>query len=211
MTQRRPEPTPGTASAAVAAVRLAAPVRLGACLVVLFAGAGCSADGDRQPELPEPESLTIPQQCEVEAPPAGVRTVQVVFSCDEVPVNSWREVPAAATDTVRHALEALLAGPLEREREAGLASFFSPGTAGMLNEVAVRDGVAYVDFRDFSGVIPNASASAGSAQLLDQIAGTLFQFDGIREAELSFDGSCDAFWNWLQRGCQRLARGTSEE
>jgi hypothetical protein len=35
----------------------------------------------------------------------------------------------------------------------------------------------------------------------------VFQFEAVREAELMFDGSCDAFWEWLQRGCERLLRG----
>jgi hypothetical protein len=77
----------------------------------------------------------------------------------------------------------------------------------MLNDVRVADGIAYIDFADFSGIMPNASSSAGSAMLLDQVAGTVFQFDGVREADVTFNGDCDAFWNWIQRGCQRLMRG----
>jgi hypothetical protein len=148
----------------------------------------------------------LSDHCDVPPPPDGVSTVQVVYSCDEVPVGTWRPLPAATVDTVGFAMGALLEGPTPREEEAGLFSFFSSGTAGMLNSVSVRDGVAYIDFQDFSQVIPNASTSAGSRMLLDQIAGTVFQFDGIREAELSFNGNCEAFWNWLQRDCERLPR-----
>jgi hypothetical protein len=153
--------------------------------------------------------LAAPQHCDASAPPPGVRTVQVVFTCDELPVGSWRALPDTAADTLAFALNALLAGPTPAELEAGLTSFFSAATAGMLNRAEVRAGVAYLDFADFSRMIPNASTSAGSAQLLDQIAGTVFQFDGIHEAVLTFDGSCDAFWNWLQRSCQRLSRDAS--
>jgi hypothetical protein len=150
----------------------------------------------------EPSAMT----CDVPAAPRGVATVQVVFTCDEQPVGTWRRIEDPAADTLQLALHELLRGPTVDERESGLTSFFSAETAGMLNRVELRDGVAYIDFRDFSSIIPNASASAGSALLLDQIAGTVFQFDGIDEAEVSFDGSCDRFWNWLQRGCQRLTR-----
>jgi hypothetical protein len=168
--------------------------------------AGCRAD-DPAPDLYLEETPAVPQHCDAAAPPPGVPTVQVVFSCDEAAVGTWRPLPAGVTDTLRFALEALLQGPTVDEQSNGLSSFFSAGTAGMLNAVAVHDGVAFIDFRDFSALIPNASTSAGSGELLDQIAGTIFQFDAIREAELSFDGSCNAFWNWLQRGCERLGRG----
>jgi hypothetical protein len=173
-------------------------------VVVMIAACGT---GDTRPELSLEEPAAIPQHCDLAAPPPGVATVQVVFSCDEAAVGSWRALPAGVTDTLRFALDALLRGPGVEEIATGLSSFFSHETAGMLNSVEVRDGVAFIDFRDFSGVIPNASASAGSAQLLDQIAGTVFQFEAVREAALSFDGSCDAFWNWLQRDCERLLRG----
>jgi hypothetical protein len=162
-------------------------------------------------DVPADASLSVPQRCDVSAPPPGVRTVQVVFSCDEVAVGSWRVLPETGPDTLSFALNSLLAGPTTEERTAGLSSFFSDETAGMLNSVRLHDGVAFIDFRDFSGTIPNASTSAGSTQLLDQIAGTIFQFDGVREAELSFNGSCDAFWNWLQRDCERLERGGPRE
>jgi hypothetical protein len=165
--------------------------------------ASCERD-ERRLSLEEPPALV--ERCDMPPPPDGVATVQVVFSCDETPVGTWRRLPGPDVDTVRFALETLLEGPTPAEQEAGLSSFFSASTAGMLAGVTVRDGVAYIDFHDFSTVIPNASTSAGSGELLDQIAGTVFQFDAIREAELSFNGDCDAFWNWLQRGCERLKR-----
>jgi hypothetical protein len=182
--------------------RTRAPCALG--LVVGMLLAAC----DREPErLSLEEAPAVPEHCDVPAPPDDVSTVQVVFSCDEAAVGTWRPLPDDRTDTVRFALEALLHGPTPQEQETGLSSFFSAETAGMLRDVEVREGVAYIDFHDFSGVMPNASSSAGSQQLLDQIAGTVFQFDAIREAELSFNGGCDAFWTWLQRSCQRLRRG----
>lgn len=149
-----------------------------------------------------PSSMT----CDIAAPPPGEVTVQVVFSCDEQPVGTWRAVPVETADTLGFALAALLRGPTATERRAGLDSFFSTDTEGMLYRAIVRDGVAHIDLRDFSAIIPNASSSAGSAQLLDQLAGTIFQFDTIREAEITFDGDCAAFWNWIQRDCQRLTR-----
>jgi hypothetical protein len=155
---------------------------------------------------PGAEAPLSTMRCDIAAPPAGVATVQVVFSCDEQPVGTWRPLPAGAADSIAHAVGELLGGPTREEAAAGLTSFFSGATAGMLNGLRLEGDVVYVDFANFSQVVPNASSSAGSAMFLDQIAGTLFQFDGVREAVITFDGSCEAFWNWLQRGCQRLTR-----
>lgn len=174
--------------------------------VAVLLPAACGGDNDRVNLADMPLER---ERCDVPPPPEGLATVQVVFSCDEEPASTWRPLADGTQDTLRFALEALLEGPISAEQAVGLHSFFSEATGGMLNDVTVVDGVAYIDFQDFSGVIPNASTSAGSRMLLDQIAGTVFQFDAITEAELSFDRSCDAFWNWLQRDCERLQRSGS--
>jgi hypothetical protein len=69
----------------------------------------------------------------------------------------------------------------------------------MLRSARVSAGVAYVDFRDFSRVIPNASSSCGSALLLAQLNRTAVQFPTVQRAVYSFNGSRSAFYEWLQR------------
>jgi len=69
----------------------------------------------------------------------------------------------------------------------------------MLRSVRIANGVAHVDFRDFSRVIPNASSSCGSALLLAQLDRTAKQFPTVRRAVYSFDGSARTFYEWLQR------------
>ena len=69
----------------------------------------------------------------------------------------------------------------------------------MLRSVRVAGGVAFVDFRDFSRVIPNASSSCGSRLLLAQLDRTATQFPTVKRAVYSFDGSRTAFYEWLQR------------
>jgi hypothetical protein len=61
-----------------------------------------------------------------------------------------------------------------------------------------------VDFGDFSGIIPNASSSLGSTILLGELNATVFQFPAVRSVEYRFEGSCDAFANWLQLDCEKL-------
>lgn len=81
----------------------------------------------------------------------------------------------------------------------------------MLNGVSVDDdGMAVVDFVDFSDVIPNASTSAGSQILLVALNATVFEVDDVTAADYRFDGSCDAFWNWLQTECQTVAAPSQE-
>lgn len=132
--------------------------------------------------------------------------VQVFFTRDEEPVPVMRQVPR--TDAVlRAALEVLLYGPTEEEREQGIWSFFSSETAGMLRGVSIDEaGHAVVDFEDLRPVIPNASTSAGSRILLSELNSTIFQFPTVRTIEYRIHGSCEAFGEWLQYGCVTFDR-----
>ena len=137
-------------------------------------------------------------------------SVLVFFTCadadppaDVYPVERPGPDSADAAARLTAALEALLEGPSSAEAARGYDSWFGSETAGMLNEASIdADGHAVVDFADFSGVIPNASTSAGSQVLLASLNATVFQDDEVTEIEYRFDGSCDAFWNWLQTECQ---------
>jgi hypothetical protein len=114
------------------------------------------------------------------------------------------EAPAAPLEVdLAEALEALLEGPSRDEREAGRFSWFSDETAGMLRSVEVDgEGRAVVDFHDLRPVIPGASSSAGSEALVDELNGAVFRFPGVTSVEYRIDGSCSAFWEWLQYDCQ---------
>jgi hypothetical protein len=138
--------------------------------------------------------------------PTGV-TRRVFFTCDETPdaapVGLLRSVPADA-EPLRAVLDALLDGPSAAERAAGFTSWFSAATSGMVTGVEVSDaGDAVVDFADLRPVIPNASASAGSQLLLDQLDATTFQIETVRSVEYRIAGDCEAFFEWLQlAGCE---------
>ena len=105
---------------------------------------------------------------------------------------------------LRGAMRALLAGPTAAERARGYGGWFSRKTAGHLRSVRVAGGVAYVDFRSFAREIPNASSSCGSSLLLAQLDRTATQFSTVHRAIYSFDGSRQAFYEWLQRDVPRL-------
>ena len=138
--------------------------------------------------------------------PSGQMVVTVYFTCNgETEVPAYRLAPAS-TGVLRAALERLLAGPTPAERSAGLSSWFSGDTAGILAGVSLSDGKAVVDFRDLRPVIPNASTSAGSQLLLRQLDATVFQFPTVRSVEYRINGSCSTFFGWLQMACAVRSR-----
>ena len=116
-------------------------------------------------------------------------------SCDAVfPVTRAVQPP----QVLAGAMNALLAGPTSAEQAAGYTSYFSSQTAGMLNWAHVGDGVARIDFANFSAIIPNASSSCGSSALLASLDTTAEQFASVDSAIYSFNGNIRAFYLWLQ-------------
>lgn len=116
--------------------------------------------------------------------------------CDRVlPVRRIVARPRLLTG----ALLALLAGPTATERRRGYGGWFSARTTGHLRSVNLVGGVAYVDFRTFSQLIPNASSSCGSSLLLAQLERTARQFPTVKRTVYSFAGSSRAFYEWLGR------------
>jgi hypothetical protein len=136
----------------------------------------------------------------------GETEVTVFFHQDEELVAVTRTVPAT-TGVLRASLEQLLAGPTDAEQSAGLSSWFSEKTERMLLSVTLEaNDTAVVDLGDLRSVIPNASTSAGSEILLAQLNATVFQFPTVASVEYRIEGSCDAFFEWLQRGCEVIER-----
>lgn len=141
--------------------------------------------------------------------PDGV-TVHLAFStgdgsdCSEVgPVP--RSVPAN-TDPTKAAFDLLVAGPTAAEVEAGSSSVFSETTAGTVKSAILHEGLLTVDFEDSRVELNNASTTCGSEALLAQLNGTAFQFAAVERVTYTINGSCEAFFNWLQRGCEVLTR-----
>ncbi len=174
-------------------------IQRGVLLVILIVLAACGS---------------VPQPVRVAPSPDAPVTVFVYFtdSSQNLPAAPHpvpRQILAAPTseDQLRATLEMLLQGPTEAERQAGLDSWFSDATAGMIQQVTLgEDGAAIISFHDVSRIIPNTSTSAGSSMLLSQLHATVFQFPAVRTVTYQFNGSCDVFWNWLQAACQPVSR-----
>ncbi len=109
-----------------------------------------------------------------------------------------REI-STQTDPAGGALTELLMGVTPDEEADGLGSWFNAETEGMLQRVRLEGQTLFVDFSDFTQVIPNASSSCGSAGLLAQLDSTVEAAvePGVR-ACYTFDGKPEPFYEWLQ-------------
>lgn len=143
-------------------------------------------------------------------PGPGEVVTAVHFTCQGVlpgsapVVRSERLVPVGTDDDVLLAtVEALLAGPTADDAARGLSSWFSPATAGMVQSATISPGgQAVVDLDPaLASTIPGASSSAGSEQLLRELDATVLGLDAVDSVAYTFDGSCEAFFGWLQREC----------
>ncbi len=160
---------------------------------------GGAADEERRARTPGAEVQPT-------RPGPEATRVTVVFTREEQPVAVDRSVPDGVPPALA-AVEALLRGPDEAERAEGLHSWFSSATAGSLRSADVDElGHAVVDFHDLRTLISGASSAAGSEMLLHQLNGTLFALPNVTTVEYRIEGSCEAFWAWLQRECTVVTR-----
>ncbi len=190
--------------------RRSLPVRAAWLAAACVAGlTACGEGGPPPPEIPGLEAPRGPSELTV--------SLQVTFTLDEAPVQVPRTVivpldpdgPPHEAILLELALGELLAGPTEVEREAGITSFFSADTRDLLVEARIEGDSAMVDFGPLADRIPNAATSTGSFHFLSELNGTLFALPGIARVEYRMEGSCEAFWNFLQRSCQEV-RGPTD-
>jgi hypothetical protein len=152
-------------------------------LVTTLTVAGCGGSGDR--DLSQ----------------LGSDAVEMV----PAPGMDTTSTPELAPDVaLRIDLERLLRGDAA---PASGETWFSQTTAGAIRDVSLdAAGHAIVDFADLRVLIPNASSSAGSALLLDELNSAVFGVGAVRSVEYRIEGSCEQFWEWLQYSCQRVRR-----
>lgn len=136
--------------------------------------------------------------------------VEVVFaSADQSDCSNtetFERTIDEAADPIESAFLLLVAGPTSEEQTTGAGSFFSSDTEGMVRSITIAGGLLTVDFEDLRPVIPNASTSCGSFSLIAQLNGTAFQFEEVDRVSYQIEGSCQTFFNWLQRECQEYTR-----
>ena len=178
-------------------------------LPLLLAAIGCGADEDPPPDPAPPVAEDDQEAAEPDDPSPGpspaVVEVDIYLVNDTLgdPCTEVFPVPrtVAADDPLTGALESLLAGPTDAEREEGYGGWFSDETEGMLRSVEIVAGTVMVDLEDLRPVIPNASTSCGSSALLGQLdTTTLAAADGAVSVLYLLEGEHDVFYEWLQLG-----------
>lgn len=139
------------------------------------------------------------------------KTVSLFFStgdgtdCSEV--TGFRRGADRVRAPIGFTLDRLVEGPTEIEQHLGASSFFSDDTSDSIRSINLKsDGLLIVDFKDIRPVIPNASSSCGSGALLSSLNSTVFQFSEVDRVRYQIDGSCDTFFEWLQRDCNDVDR-----
>jgi len=105
-------------------------------------------------------------------------------------------------ENIKEALQELFKGPSEVEKSLGYSSWFSADTSGILKGLKIENGLAYVNLQDIRQIIPNVSASCGSAEFLAEVETTLKQFPAISKVIIAIDGQPAVFYEWIQIGCQ---------
>jgi len=147
---------------------------------------------------------TNPEQAEKEA-----ITINVYFNNTNLNPNAEdcskvylliRTVPKTL-GVGKAALEELFKGPTEGEKSQGYTSWFSEKTKDILKSIKIENNTAYVDLKDIRQIIPNVSASCGSAEFLAEIEATLKQFDSVARVIIAIDGNPSTFYEWIQIGC----------
>lgn len=113
-------------------------------------------------------------------------------------VYSVERIIEPGLDIQRAALNELFKGPNLSEKKQGYTSWFSDKTKNILKDLRIENGVAYVDLIDVRNIIPNASASCGSAEFLAEMENTLKQFPLITKVIFSIEGNQATFYEWLQ-------------
>ena len=156
-----------------------------AILVVLALLAGCGGDNDDDTATPGGSTPTgtapAPTTSTDPEPEPAQSRVAVYFLRGEKLGVGARQAEGEAV--ARAALEALLEGPSDEEREAGLTTEIPDGTE--LLDLAVADGTATVDL---TGTFEDGGGSASMQARVAQVVATLTQFPTIERVAFRLDG-----------------------
>lgn len=166
-----------------------------------------------RPSAPTPVPSEDVARCDDVEPPPGAddERVFVYLMCEPPPADPRpvvREAPGVAqgADSVRFALQQLLAGPTQAEREAGISTVFPAGSEALLIGVELHDGLAVIDFADALRDAGPLNASTPRFMVFATLGATIFQFEEIDAIEYRIEGSCLEFARHFETTCQPWLR-----
>jgi hypothetical protein len=113
-----------------------------------------------------------------------------------------RKIPKTLA-VAKTSLTQLFLGPTEGEKSQGYYSWFSDNTRDILKNIKIENFTAFINLNDIRQIIPNASSSCGSAELLGEINNTLKQFSTISRVIIAIDQNPSTFYEWIQIGCSK--------
>jgi spore germination protein GerM len=157
--------------------------------------AACGGTGNHAASKPKGASSLAARQTQT-----GLRTT-LYFLADggRAPIGVRRSIERGST-YARSALDALLSGPSDNDRRAGITSAL-PSNA-KVRSLTIDGDTATVDL---SGLPAQNDANAVvKARVITQISRTLIGLSGIDRVRLQADGSPWGLWN-LQGGVQDVA------
>lgn len=147
-------------------------------LAALVAAAGCA---NARPPRPPQEAPVSPV-----VPPAATQTVAIFFPDWQAQhmIPEPRQLPeASGAELANLVVRAILAGPQEPHLRRAM-----PEGVRLLEPVAVRDGVAYVNL---SPEVQKAAGSAGAFAVLNSLRLSLTEIAGISRVHMQIDGRTD--------------------
>lgn len=135
-------------------------------------------------------------------------TIKVFFHNEKLNPNmqdcnkafpTTRQIPRTKA-VATAALQELFKGTTKDEEAREFSSFTPEETAGILKNVNVRNGAAYVNFTSrMYTQMGNATTSCGGA-FFTMIEKTLQQFKTIKKVYYAVEGDADGFYEWVQVG-----------
>ncbi|MPZ92660.1 MAG: DUF4232 domain-containing protein [Actinobacteria bacterium] len=171
----------------------------------LMVGSFAKSSGDDQSE---PERAN----CDLPPPQRDAQTVVVYLLRDVPGPSDFAAAERSLTEEQRTrplhtALMELLKGPTPEERRQGCLSIFSQRSRDLLRGVTVVEDQAIVDLYDFGSTLPGVGTATASANFLDQLSLTVFEFPDIRSIRFEVEGSCDGFFRSLEQTCRIIGAG----
>lgn len=161
----------------------------------------------QQDQAPGMTTVFVHFSCATASPPAPVYPFAREVSQTTDHVALLRAVISLQVAGPTATEQTIVVGPNEEHQDRPFFSPFSNRTAGMLlNIVTSAPGEMTINFADMSSVMPNSSTSAGAGILLSQLNSTVFQFPAVDRVVYQFNGSCAAFYTWLQMDCHPMSR-----
>jgi hypothetical protein len=142
--------------------------------------------------------------------------VAVYFSCEAdigakgLPVYMLERPVTGSADSLRSrlhvALVAYLEGPTEQEAKQGYTTALGEPAVDVLGDVLVEGDDVTIDFT--SKFERFGFATTAGDVFLRELSALTFQFSHVARLHVQITGSCDEFWQLLERGCQVLQRGS---